>query len=153
MAGSYNKVLLMGNLTRDVELRHLPNSASGSVANFGLAVNRRFRTKDGEQREEVTFVDCEAWGKTGELISQYFRKGRPIFVEGWLKLDTWEKEGQKHTKLRVVVDNFQFVDSKEGGGGEGGPRPASSTAAKPAAGAPRTQPTNYEPVPEEEIPF
>ncbi len=118
MAGSYNKVLLMGNLTRDVELRH--TSGNQPVANIGLAVNRRWRTPEGEQREEVTFVDCEAWGKTAENMSKFFSKGRPIFLEGRLKLDQWEKDGQKFSKLKVVVENFHFIDSKPGGGAGGG---------------------------------
>ena len=119
MAGSFNKVFLMGNLTRDVELRH--TSGNSAVANLGLAVNRRYRTQSGENREEVTFVDCEAWGRTAEVMSQYLSKGRPVFIEGRLKLDTWEgRDGNKQSKLRVVVENFQFVDSREGGGGGGG---------------------------------
>jgi len=119
MAGSYNKVLLMGNLTRDVELRH--RAANQAVANIGLAVNRRFRTQSGENREETTFVDCEAWGRTAEVMSQYLSKGRPVFIEGRLKLDQWEgKDGGKQSKLRVVVETFQFVDSGGGGGGSGG---------------------------------
>ncbi len=154
MAGNFNKVMLMGNLTRDIELRHLPNS-SQAVANIGLAVNRRFKTQEGEQREEVTFVDCEAWGKTAETMSQYLRKGRPVFIEGRLKLDTWEKEGQKHSKLKVVVENFQFIDSKDssGGGGGGGDGGSSAPSRAPAASGARTPPTNYEPVPENDIPF
>jgi single-strand DNA-binding protein len=118
MAGSFNKVFLMGNLTRDVELRH--TSGNNAVANLGLAVNRRYTTAEGEKREEVTFVDCEAWGKTAETLSKYLSKGRPVFIEGRLKLDTWEKEGQKFSKLKVVVDGFQFIDSRPGGSGEGG---------------------------------
>ena len=121
MAGSFNKVFLMGNLTRDVELRH--TSGNSAVANLGLAVNRRYRTQSGENREEVTFVDCEAWGRTAEVMSQYLSKGRPVFIEGRLKLDQWEgKDGSKQSKLRVVVENFQFVDSggEGGGGGSGG---------------------------------
>jgi len=154
MAGNFNKVLLMGNLTRDIELRFAQGS-NNAIAKFGLAVNRRYRTADGEQREEVTFVDCDAFGKTAEVMNQYLRKGRPVFIEGHLRLDTWEKEGQKMSKLKVVVDNFQFIDSKEGGGGGGGgdapPRsaPARSTGGtKPAAGA-----ANYDPVGEDDIPF
>jgi single-strand DNA-binding protein len=108
-----NQVTLMGNLTRDVEMRH--TSGNNAVGNFGIAVNRRF-TSNGEKREEVTFVDCEAWGKTAELIAQYFAKGRPILVSGRLKLDTWEKDGQKHSKLRVVVENFYFCGGKDEGG-------------------------------------
>ncbi len=119
MAGSFNKVILLGNLTRDPELRHI-SGGSQAVANIGLAVNRRWRTPEGEQREETTFVDCEAWGKTAEVMCQYLAKGRPVFIEGRLKLDQWEKEGQKHSKLKVVVENFQFVDSGQGRGGEGG---------------------------------
>jgi single-strand DNA-binding protein len=118
MAGSFNKVFLMGNLTRDVEIRH--TGGNTAVGNFGLAVNRRFRTQSGENREETTFVDCEAWGRTAEVMSQYLHKGRPVFVEGRLKLDQWEgKDGSKQSKIRVVVENFQFVDSGQGGGGGG----------------------------------
>jgi single-strand DNA-binding protein len=119
MAGSFNKVFLMGNLTRDVELRH--TSGNQAVANIGLAVNRRYTTQSGEKREEVTWVDCEAWGRTAEVMSQYLSKGRPVFIEGRLKLDQWEgKDGSKQSKIRVVVENFQFVDSGGGGGGSGG---------------------------------
>lgn len=157
MAGSYNKVLLIGNLTRDIELRQLPNSNT-SVANIGLAVNRKFRTADGESREEVTFVDCEAFGRTAETMSQYLRKGRAVFIEGRLRLDQWEdKEGQKRSKMKVVVDNFQFLDSGRSEGDEGGSRGgAEGGARKP--GAPARAPAaaggaNYEPVPEDDIPF
>ncbi|MDX2114471.1 MAG: single-stranded DNA-binding protein [Planctomycetota bacterium] len=159
MAGSYNKVLLMGNLTRDVELRYAQGS-NNAIAKFGLAVNRRYRTADGEQREEVTFVDCDAFGKTAEIINQYLRKGRPIFIEGHLRLDTWEKEGQKFSKLKVVVDNFQFVDSKDsgdgGGGGAGAGRSAPSaprSGGGESRGASRSTQGNYEPVSEDDIPF
>lgn len=158
MAGSYNKVLLMGNLTRDPELRHLPNSNT-AVCKFGLAINRRYRTADGEQREEVTFVDCDCFGKTAEMISQYMKKGRPLFVEGHLRLDQWEKDGQKQSKLKVVVDNFQFIDSKpggdEGGGGGGGGSRSYGNAGSgaPRSAAPSKASNNYEPVGEEDIPF
>ncbi len=119
MAGNFNKVFLMGNLTRDVELRH--TSGNQAVANISIATNRRYKTQSGEQREEVTFVDCEAWGRTAEVMSQYLAKGRPVFVEGRLKLDQWEgKDGTKQSKLRVVIENFQFVDSGQGGGAGGG---------------------------------
>ena len=121
MAGSFNKVLLMGNLTRDVEIRH--TSSNTAVGNFGIAVNRRYKTQSGDQREEVTFVDCEAWGRTAEVMAQYLSKGRSVFIEGRLKLDQWEDKngGGKRSKLSVVVENFQFVDSNQGGGqGSGG---------------------------------
>lgn len=115
---SFNRVILMGNLTRDPELRHTANDSA--VANIGLAVNRRYRTKDGDTKEEVTFVDCEAWGRTAEVIGQYCSKGKPLLVEGRLKLDEWtDQGGQKRKQLRVVIENFQFVP-REGGGGGGG---------------------------------
>jgi len=150
--GSYNKVLLMGNLTRDVELQHTKNSEA--VANIGLAVNRRYKTAQGEEREEVTFVDCEAWGSTAEVMSKYLSKGKPVFVEGRLKLDQWQdKEGNKQSKLRVVIESFQFIDSRGGGGsgGEGSPRsdssrPSPSRHAEAASVA-------HNPVAEEDIPF
>ncbi|MCB9841059.1 MAG: single-stranded DNA-binding protein [Phycisphaeraceae bacterium] len=114
-----NKVMLMGNLTRDIELRH--TSGNTAVAQIGLAVNRRWRTPEGEQREETTFVDCDAFGRTAEVMSQYLAKGRPVFIEGRLKLDQWEdQQGNKRSKLKVVVEGFQFIDSRPGGGGGGG---------------------------------
>ncbi len=119
MAGSFNKVLLMGNLTRDPEVKY--TTGNNAVANIGLAVNRRFRTQDGQTREETTFVDCEAWGKTAETMGQYLKKGRPVFIEGRLKLDQWQdQQGNKRSKLKVVIDTFQFIDSRESGGGGGG---------------------------------
>lgn len=120
MAGGYNKVLLMGNLTRDVELRH--TSGNQAVANIGLAVSRRYRGSDGEMKEETTFVDCEAWGKTAETMSKYLQKGRPVFIEGRLKLDTWQdkNDGSNRSKMRVVIENFRFIDSRGGEGGSGG---------------------------------
>jgi single-strand DNA-binding protein len=142
MAVAINRVLLAGNLTRDPQVRFLANEQA--VANFGLAVNRRFKGSDGQMKEEVTFIDIEAWGRTGELVGQYLTKGRACFVEGRLKLDSWDdKDGQKRSKLKVVADNVQFLDS--GGGKGGGERPAQNEgdageaaprpAAKPAAGA------------------
>ncbi|MGA1393154.1 MAG: single-stranded DNA-binding protein [Phycisphaerales bacterium] len=116
---NYNKVLLMGNLTRDVELKQ--TAGNQSVAEIGLAVNRRFKDRDGNDREETTFVDCEAWGRTAEVMAQYLAKGRPVFVEGRLKLDSWQDQsGNKRSKMRVVIENFQFIDSKGGGGNSGG---------------------------------
>jgi single-strand DNA-binding protein len=149
MAGSYNKVLLMGNLTRDVETRTISPTGT-TVANIGLAVNRVFRTKDGEKREETTFVDCEAFGRTAETMSQYLRKGRPVFIEGRLKLDQWEdkQSGQNRSKLKVIVESFQFVDSREGGGsGGGGGGGGGSREYQPAGGG------DHEPMTEDDIPF
>ncbi|HAI12376.1 MAG TPA: single-stranded DNA-binding protein [Phycisphaerales bacterium] len=115
-----NKVMLMGNLTRDPELRYLPSNMA--VVGLGLAVNRRWRNQQGEQQEETTFVDCEAFGKTAELLNQYLKKGRPVYLEGRLKLDQWQdREGGNRSKLKVIIENFQFIDSRgEGGQGGGG---------------------------------
>lgn len=166
---SYNKVLLMGNLTRDIELRHTPNNQA--VATIGLAVNRRYRTESGENREEVTYVDCDAWGKTAEIMAQYLSKGKPVFIEGRLKLDTWQdkQSGENRSKLKIVIDSFQFIDSKAGGGegGGGGPggggapagnRPARSGAPAPRSGppagkAPRDDGSGYEQIQDDDIPF
>jgi len=117
-----NKVMLMGNLTRDPEIKYTPKGTA--IANFGIAVNRTFTTADGgEKREEVTFIDLEAFGRTAEIIGEYFKKGRPIYVEGRLKLDSWDDKqtGKKMSKLRVVVESFEFLGGREGGG-EGGVR-------------------------------
>lgn len=119
MAGNFNKVFLMGNLTRDIEIRHTGGNLA--IGKFGIAVNRRYTTQSGEKREEVTFIDCDAFGRTAEVMGQYLHKGRPVFIEGHLRLDQWEgKDGTKQSKLKVVVDNFQFVDSGQGGPGGGG---------------------------------
>ncbi len=156
MAGSFNKVLLMGNLTRDVELKTLPSDQS--VAKIGLAVNRKFRTKDGENREEVTFIDCEAWGRTAEVMNQYLSKGKPVFIEGRLKLDQWQdKEGQNRSKLKVVVENFQFVDSGGGSGGSGSSGGGSSSrqtvGATSSHSGSDSSSEQHQPVSEDDIPF
>ncbi len=106
-----NKVLLIGNLTRDPELRTLPSGMA--VCNFGMAINRNFTDREGNRREETAFVDVESFGKQAETISRYMKKGRGIFVEGRLKLDQWETPaGEKRSKLRVVLENFQFVGGR-----------------------------------------
>lgn len=112
-----NRVLLIGNLTRDPELRVTPKGTA--ICQFGLAVSRSFKDESGQTREEATFIDIEAWGRQGETISKYCTKGRPLFVEGRLRFDQWEDKtsGQKRSKLKVVLENFQFL----GGRGEGGP--------------------------------
>ena len=114
---NYNKVILMGNLTRDPEMR--VTTGGLSICKLGLAVNRVYSTKEGERREETTFVDIDAFGKQAEVISKYMRKGRPLMVEGRLKLDQWESDGQKRSKLAVVLESFQFIDGREGGEGGG----------------------------------
>lgn len=112
-----NRVLLIGNLTRDPELRVTPKGTA--ICQFGLAVNRSFKDESGQTREETTFIDVEAWGRQGETISKYCTKGRPLFVEGRLRLDQWEDKasGQKRSRMKVVLENFQFL----GGRGDGAP--------------------------------
>jgi single-strand DNA-binding protein len=124
---SLNKVLLMGNLTRDPELRVTPKGTP--ICQFALAINRQFKMESGESREEVIYVDIEAWGKQGEIIAKYLTKGRPLFVEGRLKLDQWEDKNtkEKRSRMKVVLEQFQFISDGRGGGGAG----ASAAAAAP----------------------
>lgn len=139
---SFNKVILAGNLTRDPELRYTPKGTA--VAKIGLAVNRTWVGEDGQKKEEVSFIDVEAWGRQGEVIAQYMKKGRPLLIEGRLKLDSWEDKNtkQKVSKLKVVLESFSFIDSNRGdAGGEGSapaprprPAPANAPAAEPVEG-------------------
>ncbi len=114
-----NKVMLMGNLTRDPEIKYTPKGTA--IAVFGLATNRSYTLESGEKREEVTFVDCEAYARLAEIIGEYCKKGRPLFVEGRLKLDSWDDKttGQKRSKMKVVVETMQLLGSRDGGGGGG----------------------------------
>ena len=116
----YNKVILAGNLTRDPQLKYLPSQTA--VVEFGLALNRKWRTAEGQDREEVCFVDCSAFGKTGETINQYCTKGKPLLIEGRLKLDQWEDKqgGGKRSRLTVIVENFTLLSAGPGDGGSGG---------------------------------
>lgn len=132
---SFNKVILLGNLTRDPEVRSLPSGQA--VTELGIACNRTFSVggPGGERREEVTFVDVSFWGKAGELIAQYLRKGDPIFVEGRLTFRQWEaKDGGKRSKLSVTGENFQFVGGKREGGGGGARSGRSQEFGEPAPG-------------------
>ncbi|MFN3190604.1 MAG: single-stranded DNA-binding protein [Aureliella sp.] len=117
---SYNRVILMGNLTRDVELRYTP--AGTPVTEVGLAVNDRRKNQNGEWVDETTFVDVTFWGRTAEVASEYLSKGSPVFIEGRLKLDTWEKDGQKNYKLRVVCDRMQLLGGRTDAPRNSGPR-------------------------------
>lgn len=117
---SLNKVLLMGNLTRDVQLSYLPSQTP--VAEFGMAMSRKFKKQDGTMAEDTCFVDCQLFGKRAEVVNKYFKKGDPIFVEGRLKFDQWEKDGKKQSKLRIFVENFEFIGKGGGQGGQGGSR-------------------------------
>ena len=159
---SFNQVILLGNLTRDPQLRFLPSQMA--VCEFGMAMNHKFRTKDGQDREEVTFVDCTAWGRQAEVINQYMTKGKPLFVQGRLKLDQWEDKqgGGKRSKLTVVVENFQFVGGREGGqggggnyeGGAGNSRPASRGSQRDQAPPDEAPPISEQSqVPPDDIPF
>lgn len=156
---NYNKVILMGNLTRDPEMRFLPKGTA--VAKFGLAVNRRWRSETGEQKEETTFVDIEAFGKQAETISQYLKKGRPVMVEGRLKLDQWDDKqtGQKRSRMSVVLENFQFLDAGGGTGGgggrgSGGPSEADVDSGSSGGSAPRSDVGSRPSAPEDDdVPF
>jgi single-strand DNA-binding protein len=151
---SYNKVILVGNLTRDPEMRYTPKGMA--IAKIGLAVNRNWTNEAGEKKEEVTFVDVDAFGRQAETLAQYMKKGSPLLIEGRLKLDQWDDKqtGQKRSKLGVVVEGFQFLgggNRSEGGGGGGEApqrRPAPSAApAAPVGAEPDMQP------PDDDVPF
>ena len=126
---NFNKVYLMGNLTRDPEVRHTTKGTC--VTKIAMAVNRKFKTEAGEAREEVTFVDVEAFGKLAEVIGQHCKKGRPLFVEGRLKLDQWDDKttGQKRSALKVVLEAFQFIGGRQEGVGPTAQRPAKAAVA------------------------
>jgi single-strand DNA-binding protein len=151
---SYNKVILMGNLTRDPQLKYLPSQTA--VVDFGVACNRRYKTQAGEEKEEVTFVDCAAFGRTAEVINQYFQKGKPIFIEGRLRYEQWEDKqgGGKRSRISVHVDNFQFVGGREGAGGAPGGGPSyepgddqTQSRSGPPRGAPNRPPQQGRPAP------
>jgi len=149
---SFNKVILAGNLTRDPELRYTPKGTA--IARLGIACNRKWKSESGEMKEEVTFVDVDAFGKTAEVIGQYLKKGRPILIEGRLRYDTWEdkQSGQKKSKLGVVLETFQFLDS--GGRGEGGDAPAAPRSRPAAGSAPAPEPVEGDTPPEhDDVPF
>ena len=140
-----NKVLLLGNVTRDPEIRYTPKGSA--VCDLGVAVNRAYTTDSGEKREEVTFVDVTLWGRTAEVASEYLKKGRPVFVEGRLQMDTWDDKqtGQKRTRLRVVAENMQLL----GGRPQGGGAPDAGESRQPSA-PPKKSASEPD---EDEIPF
>jgi single-strand DNA-binding protein len=151
---SFNKVILLGNLTRDPEVRYTPKGTA--VTELGMAVNRVYTAENGEKREETTFVDVTLWGRTAEIAGEYLKKGRPVFIEGRLQLDTWDdkQSGQKRSKLKVVGEGLQLLGGRPGGGGggggggddEGGGSRSSRPAPPPKASAP-SEPDD------DEIPF
>jgi len=151
---NFNKVIIAGNLTRDPELRYTPKGTA--IAKIGLAINRVWTNEAGEKKEDVTFVDVEVWGRTAENVGQYMRKGRPILIEGRLKLDQWDDKqtGQKKSRLGVVAETVQFLGSAPGAG-EGG-APAAPRAPRPAAAAsaPASEPVEGDGPPEsDDVPF
>jgi len=128
---NYNKVFLMGNLTRDPQLRY--TTSKQALCDFGIAINRKWKGADGQMHEDVCFVDCTAWGRTAENLSKYVSKGRPLFIEGRLHFSSWDgPDGKKRSKLDVVIEQFQFIDSGKGRtAGQGAPAAAGGAAAPP----------------------
>jgi single-strand DNA-binding protein len=157
MAASFNKVILVGNLTRDPEVRYTPKGSA--VCDLGLAVNRQYSLEGGEKREEVTFIDVVLWARLAEIAGEYLKKGRPVLIEGRLQLDTWDdkQSGQKRSKLRVIGETMQLLGSRQGGGGDdegGGYSEGGGGYSKPAgkSSAPPPRPAPSEPD-DDEIPF
>ena len=147
---SFNKVILLGNLTRDPEVRYTPKGSA--VADLGIAVNRVYTTDSGEKREETTFVDVTFWGRTAEVAGEYLKKGRPVFVEGRLQLDSWEDKtsGQKRSKLKVIGETMQLLGGRPGGGAA--PDEAGSTGAARSTTTPPPKSAPGKPD-DDEIPF
>jgi single-strand DNA-binding protein len=150
---SFNKVILLGNLTRDPEVRYTPKGTA--VTELGMAVNRVYTAENGEKREETTFVDVTLWGRTAEIAGEYLKKGRPVFIEGRLQLDTWDDKtsGQKRSKLKVVGEGLQLIGSRPGGatGGGGGDEEGSAPPrSRPSAPPPKAAPSAPD---DDEIPF
>ncbi len=154
---SYNRVILVGNLTRDPELRYIPSGTA--VTDIGLAVNDRRKNSNGEWVDETTFVDVTLWARQAEVASEYLSKGSPVLIEGRLKLDSWENnEGQKRSKLKVVGERMQMLGGRGGGGGGGGEGGEGRTAARESREDQEPPPEqSYEPAaqepPDSEIPF
>jgi single-strand DNA-binding protein len=155
-----NKVMLMGNLTRDPELKYTPKGMA--IANLGMAINRVWSNEAGEKQEEVTFIDVEMFGRKAEVVAEYLKKGRPVYIEGRLKLDSWDDKasGQKRSKLKVVGETFEFLGGREGGSGgagggehEGESRSPQRPAGKPVP-PPKRAPADPDlDAPEDDIPF
>ena len=156
--GNFNKVMLLGRLTRDPQLKYLPNNTA--VCELSLATSREWRDQEGNKREESCFVDLNAFGRQAEVLNQYMSKGKEIFVEGRLKFDSWtSQDGSKRSKLRVVVENFQFTGTRADGGGGGGGRGGSGGGRGyeqqgGGGGAPMTEaPPEMDPPSGDDIPF
>ena len=141
---SFNKVLFIGHITRDIELRELPGG--GNVANFSLAMNHSYKDKSGERQEDVCYIDCEAFNKTGEVMNEWLGKGSPVLVEGRLRHNIWETDGQKRSKHVVVVDRFEFMGSKSSDTDDS---PTSDSASATKAGSKASKPA----LEQSDIPF
>jgi single-strand DNA-binding protein len=153
---SFNKVILLGNLTRDPEVRYTPKGTA--VAELGMAVNRVYTAENGEKREETTFVDVTLWGRTAEIAGEYLKKGRPVFIEGRLQLDSWEDKtsGQKRSKLKVVGEGLQLLGARPGGGsGSAGGGDEENSSAPPRSSSKSAPPPKAAPAEpdDDEIPF
>src|SRR5881396_131936 len=142
---SFNKVILLGNLTRDPEVRYTPKGSA--VCDLGIAVNRVYTTDSGEKREEATFVDVTFWGRTAEVAGEYLKKGRPVFIEGRLQLDSWEdkQSGQKRSKLKVVGEGLQLLGARPSGSGSTGGEESSSAPRSSSKSAPPPKAAPAEP--------
>jgi len=147
---SFNKVILLGNVTRDPEIRYTPKGTA--VTELGMAVNRVYSTDSGEKREEVLFVDVTLWGRTAEIAGEYLKKGRPVLIEGRLQLDTWDdkQSGQKRSKLKVVADGLQLIGGRPPGASGGA---AESSESRPAKTTPPPKPPAAGEADADEIPF
>jgi single-strand DNA-binding protein len=148
---SYNRVILIGNVTRDPELRYIPSGTA--VTDVGLAVNDRRKGANGEWIEETTFVDVTLWGRTAEVATEYLNKGSSVMIEGRLKLDTWEKDGKKNSKLRVIGERMVMLGSKGGGGGGGGGGGSRGGASKSEPSYASHSDESEGPPPDDDIPF
>ena len=149
--GNYNRVVLLGNVTRDIEIRYIPSGKA--VTDLGLAVNEKWKNANGEWVEETTFVDVTLWGRTAEVAGEYLSKGSPVFIEGRLKLDSWEQDGQKRSKLKVVADRIQLIGGRGGGGHSSSQysQPAQQHNQQSQAGPPQNDPPSAPP--DDDIPF
>ena len=148
---SFNRVILMGNLTRDIDLKYTPSGTA--VTDIGLAVNDRRKSASGEWVDETTFVDVTLWGRTAEVASEYLSKGSPVLIEGRLKLDTWETDGQKRSKLRVSGERMQMLGGRGGGSGGGGSSSGGSSRGPQRDESEHSQAADYGDSDGEEIPF
>lgn len=152
---SYNRVILLGNCTRDPEVKYTPKGTA--VTELGLAINRYYTTEGGEKREETTFVDVTLWGRPAEIAGEYIKKGRPVMIEGRLQLDTWDDKqtGQKRSKLKVIGENLQLLGGRDSGGEGGGSAARTASAPPRAAAKPPAAPAaeEAEPSEEDDIPF